>query len=313
MTHYDEELKQLYEQVSRKRRLENIISELTVQQDELLSKAEKLNQIRIKEDKDVKRLEGHGLASLFYGFLGTKEERLTKERQEAYAATLKYDTALKELKEVQYNLTQSSSELEGLLDCDRRYASLLEEKSKSIKASGMPQAEEILKLEELISYSENQKREINEALTAGEKAHAITSSILKSLDSAEGWATMDIISDGFIFDMAKHNHLNEAQTLIEELQIQLRSFKTELADITIDTDLQVNIDGFLKFADYFFDDIFSDFAVMNRIKDSKARILDTQKQIEQVFEKLDYMISETEKKQQADIDKRDELIVKTQL
>lgn len=52
---------------------------------------------------------------------------------------------------------------------------------------------------------------------------------------------------------------------MEYLQSQLRAFRTELADVTISADFQVNIDGFLRFADYVFDGIFADWAVLDRI------------------------------------------------
>ena len=47
--------------------------------------------------------------------------------------------------------------------------------------------------------------------------------------------------------------LDDAQEQIEQLQVELRRFKTELSDVEIAADLQVTVDSFLKFADFFFD------------------------------------------------------------
>ena len=66
-------------------------------------------------------------------------------------------------------------------------------------------------------------------------------------------------------DLAKHSRLDDAQESVEYLQSQLRAFRTELADVTISADFQVNIDGFLRFADYVFDGIFADWAVLDRL------------------------------------------------
>ena len=62
---------------------------------------------------------------------------------------------------------------------------------------------------------------------------------------------------------------------MENLQIQLRRFRTELSDVKIQADIQVRIDGFLRFADFFFDGLFADWAVMDRIgraQDEMARV-----------------------------------------
>jgi len=54
------------------------------------------NSLRRKK-RDVDQLEGMNLTNLFYSILGTKEERLEKERQEYLAAKLKYDQCRDEL------------------------------------------------------------------------------------------------------------------------------------------------------------------------------------------------------------------------
>lgn len=72
-------------------------------------------------------------------------------------------------------------------------------------------------------------------------------------------------------DMVKHSHLDEAQQRVKYLQVQLRRFKTELTDVTIHADIQVSIDGFLRFADYFFDGLFADWAVLDKINNPKLR------------------------------------------
>src|SRR5688572_32413687 len=46
-----------------------------------------------RESADVKRLTGLSVVGLFTSLLGTKEQRLQKERQEAAAASLKLDAA----------------------------------------------------------------------------------------------------------------------------------------------------------------------------------------------------------------------------
>ena len=62
------------------------------------------------------------------------------------------------------------------------------------------------------------------------------------------------------------------EELRELLQGTLRAFKTELTDVEVIADMQVNIDGFLRFADYFFDGLFADWSAMKRISQAQGQV-----------------------------------------
>ena len=70
---------------------------------------------------------------------------------------------------------------------------------------------------------------------------------------------------------------------------KLRRFKTELADIDIHADMQVSIDGFLRFADYFFDGLFADWAVGDKISESQSSVQKVKGQISSALSKLERM------------------------
>ena len=116
--------------------------------------------------------------------------------------------------------------------------------------------------------------------------------------------------DCFITHMAKHNHLDTAQDLISDFQSVLRRFKTELADVRISADMQVSVDGFLRFADYFFDGLFADWAVGDRISNSISSVNHTKEQIGRTLEKLQEMEKATESEIVKLHQKLDDLIVK---
>jgi len=155
-------------------------------------------------------------------------------------------------------------------------------------------AEDILRAEERIAYLDEQAKELKEAQSAGRAALSVADEVLSSLDSADGWATWDLFGGGLIADMAKHGHLDDAQDAVERLQVQLRRFKSELADVSIEADMQVNIDGFLRFADYFFDGLFADWVVKDRISQSDSQVRQTISQIESVLGRLASMARSVE-------------------
>lgn len=134
--------------------------------------------------------------------------------------------------------------------------------------------------------------------------------IQTSLDSAESWGTWDLFGGGLLTDLSKHDELDNAQAMVEKLQIQLRRFKSELADVAVDADLQISVDGFTRFADFFFDGLFADWAVMDRIDQAQIQVRRTRGQIEGVLRKLEGMIGLNQAETQKIRNALDELIVK---
>ena len=294
MNYYDQQLQELLAQCARKRKLEASAAELRRQRDTYAARAEELEQAMQEEQADVDRLEGRSLAAFFYNVVGKMDEKLTKERQEAYAARVKYDAAARELAGAEEDLCRCQAELDTLGDCEVRYAALLREKTQAVKAAGGAVAEQILALEERSAYLESQERELREASAAGQNALSTAEQILESLNSAENWGTWDLVGGGLMADLAKHSRLDDAQESVEYLQSQLRAFRTELADVTIGADFQVNIDGFLRVADYVFDGIFADWAVLDQINRSQAQVEDTRDQISGVLHHLHQMTDQAE-------------------
>lgn len=295
MAYYDEKMQLLRLQIEEKKHKESKLQELYLQRKSLIAKVNGLKKCKLEEQADVERLEGRSLAAFFYGVIGKMDEKLDQEREEAYVASVKYDVAARELHAVEEDIQRYEAALDELRECEEQYEQTLRDKLEEIKSLGTQDAEEISRAEERISYLEGQLKEIKEALRAGQAALEITDSILSSLDSAEGWGTWDLFGGGLISDLVKHGHLDEAQQQVESLQIQLRRFKTELTDVAISADMQVSIDGFLSFADYFFDGLFADWAVLDRINQSQTQVQNTKSQIEHVISRLSAMLSAVDK------------------
>lgn len=309
MTYYDEELQTLQKQLARKKHLQALLKELHSQRAELEQRVSELKAVMDKEQSDVERLEGRGLTALFYGIVGKKEEKLNEQRREAVTARAKYDVATQEMDLVLRRINRYEEELVSYDKVEMRYAYALKQKVQLLKSTATPVSEKILQYEEQLSNLENQKREIKEAISAGTKAKNIANQVLSELDDAEGWGTWDLLGGGLISDLAKHSSLDDAQEEIEHLQVQLRRFKTELADVTIRAEMQVNVDGFLRFADYFFDGLFADWAVLDKIEESQAEVKNIISQIQAVLDKLASMLSRAENEQKTVQAKLDALVV----
>ena len=281
---------ELQQKVARKPSLEAKLLELLTQRREYDREVISLRVAFRKEQEDVEKLKGRSLANYFFQVVGKLDEKLDQEHREAYAAKVKLDAAERELAGIESDISEIQGQLNEIRVAEAQYKDELERKRATLRASGTATADQIIEIEQRIAATEAQKREIKEAISAGYSARGTADLILSELNSADGWNTWDMFGGGgIITHMAKHSHLDSAQDLVSELQSKLRRFKTELADIQITANMQVNVDGFLRFADYFFDGLFADWAVGDRINQSMNSVSSTKSQISRTLDKLSSM------------------------
>lgn len=281
-----DELSLLQAQMTYKKRLEAVLKELKSQQLPLREKAAELEQIMLRERKDVDRLEGRSLAAFFYHMSGKMDEKLDIERREYYAARVKYDACYRELEAIEQDIEATEEDLADLADCEARYAQALEQKRQAIEAAGTPEGRQLVQQKSEMIYLSGQQKELEEAIAAGTDALRTTADILQRIESAKDWATFDLLGGGLLTDFAKHDKLDEAQHMVEDLQVQLQRFNKELADVTIRPHLQLSIDGMLKFADFFLDGLLADLTVLERIKQSLSQVESTREQILTILRQL---------------------------
>ena len=288
MNYYDEELQRLQQEMMEKERADAKLADLYIQQNELEKKAADLKKIMEDEQEDVDRLNRKSLTAFLYRASGKMGEKLSKEEKEAFAAAVKYDAAAKELQAVEEDIAYYEKQASGLPDCKLQYERMLEAKKEEIKESGNIEAEKILEMERQISAIENRRKEVKEAISAGERARSIAEETLEGLQSAKNWGMVDLIGGGIMSDVIKYDKLKTVKDRTSALQMALRTFRTELADVSsrIEGPLQVEVGEFLHFADYFFDGIFTDWMVYDKIKVSKERAEQTYSQIQGILEQL---------------------------
>jgi len=303
-------LHELVEQMARGHKLKAMVETLTAQQAALSREVQELKEQTYREQLDVDRLEGFSLTKLFYQLSGRLDERLEKEEAEACAAALRYDGKRKELDAIERELDTHRREMDSLRGCEAEYAQLLEKKARAMKQMNAYYADRICALEERISYLDAQARETREAIDAGNAALWDIDAIQKSLSSAEGWGTFDLLGGGLISDLAKHSHLDEAQRQVNALQRSLSRFRTELSDVSIQADLQIQVDGFLRFADYFFDGLFADWAVLDRIHNSQSQVSEVDRSVRALLSRLDATLERCAQEREAARRELDELVLK---
>ncbi|MGI1658809.1 MAG: hypothetical protein ACRKFN_07535 [Desulfitobacterium sp.] len=270
-------------------KIDAMLKELEAELQELQAHEYELKRTLEKENIDVEKLQNRGLAAFFYSIIGSLDERIEKERNEVLAAELKYTQAVKDIKDINFSIAKLTSERTNYLQCQIDYDALYAQKRTSLLEKNAETAQMILELTNESNRKRINLKEIDEALLAGERVLSSLNNALSSLSSAAGWGTWDLLGGGLISDLAKHSHLNSAQSDIEEAQMLLREFKTELTDIRVATDINLKTDGFVKFADFFFDGLIADWFMQTRINESQSSIENAKSQVQTIIEKLDQL------------------------
>jgi len=101
-------------------------------------------------------------------------------------------------------------------------------------------------------YHRENIREINEALSAARTAIGKINYAKQSLNNAKNWGVFDMLGGGIISSMVKHSKIDNAQNVLRQVNGLLQKLNRELEDINVPDELNIEMNGFAKFADYFF-------------------------------------------------------------
>ena len=132
----------------------------------------------------------------------------------------------------------------------------------------------------------SQIRELDEAICAGKDVGYALDQMIGQLDSAAGWGTWDILGGGMLATMAKHGRMNDAQNAAFQARQAISRFRTELADVSQLRVPDLQVGEFTSFADYFFDGLFVDLYIQDKIGTARRSAEETAAQVEDLLSQL---------------------------
>jgi hypothetical protein len=273
--------------MARRDKLERTLAMAREERKELEHRLADLARTLHKEQNDVDRLEGKGLAALFHAMLGSKEQRLDTERQELLAARLAHDEAAAELARMAQREAAMIAEITALDGAQEARAELLAEKQAWLEKHGGPAAEELLAMAEEIDRLEALLGEIDEAREHGDQARTHLESMRRSLGGAQSWGVLDMFGGGYMATSVKHDRIDEARARLPDAQVAIREFQRELEDVEMQIAVELDIESFSRFADHFFDGLIFDWRVQNKIKRSYESVVHALAQVSGALERLD--------------------------
>ncbi|MED4228460.1 hypothetical protein [Neobacillus cucumis] len=183
----NEKLVKIQEQLRKKEKYQGQLNEYEREWESIQETIRQLEKALQCEEKDVKRLEGISLASLFAALSGTKEKKLEKEKEEFVLAQYCLEQATLTKKDIEESKRQIENQLSDLVDIENQYENLLLEKERLVKASQSPMAEKVLEMSEQEGILQSKMRELDEAIDAGEEVAQLLDETLLALKKAQSW------------------------------------------------------------------------------------------------------------------------------
>jgi hypothetical protein len=249
-----------------------------------------LRQQLAAEHEDVAKLEGLTLTRVVAGIRGDRDDRLSREQAEAHMAALRVQDAEARAVALQWEHDAAEARWRGMDGAPAAYAAALDAKEQHLRHTGDPRASQIMALAQERGGLGGDLRELEEAQWAAHHAHQALVAVADCLRRASGWSTYDTwLGGGALSSHVKHSRLDEAARAAAAADHHLVVLRTELADLG-GSGLNapgLAVDGLTRFVDVWFDNIFTDLSVGNRIRRAQDNVAGALAQVGHLRAQLD--------------------------
>lgn len=241
------------------------------------------------ETADVADLESVSMTRILAALKGSRESDLDRERAEVQAAAYLVAEAEARLATEQRERESLEQRVAAYGDLDARRTELMAQREAEVQADPA-HADRAARLTDLageVGELRARSVQVEEADAAGREAHAVLQRTAQHLGSAGSWSTYDtFLGGGMLSSMAKHDQLDQAAALMRQADAALSRLGTELADVGLEAVGVVGIDSMTRALDIWFDNIFTDWAVRERIGQASQRVQLLLDQLGQVGQRL---------------------------
>jgi tetratricopeptide (TPR) repeat protein len=221
------------------------------------------------EALDVENLKKESLSVMLMRLIGRYENKLDKETDEMLQAKLEYDRAAERVRELNKEREELSLRIADLRRDKSLYERVLEKREEELRRKPTGEkADKFNALEKEKIEIYKQLTEIEEAISAANRAKQTVDRILEYLNKADNWATYDVwFKGGIITHLNKYGNIDNAEAEFNRLHSQIRDLKRELKDVKMDSSMfYTGVDSATRAIDFWFDNIFTDLNVRERIR-----------------------------------------------
>lgn len=230
-----------------------------------------------KEQRDVEILEREGLQTMFRKFIGDREEKLEKEREEYLRASLRFNELYKSVELIRF-------ELDLLLKKAGEYEKVREQVETLI----------LRREEELMRYDTVRSVELKGIYSRTDKLNQFKVQVEEALSAGQHSLRFLQMLENYLHE-ARHGHmrhqaLDHAADMANKARHHLIHFRNELKDVYNNLELNVNIEieklSALERFGHDISDFISDLILNDKIKKSLVPVRDRLQDCELLLMKL---------------------------
>lgn len=225
------------------------------------------------QSAELRKLETFSPTRIWAALRGNHATELERERAEQDAQEYVVAVAEAKLTTLRQELMAVEHSRDALGDVQERLARALAAKEAWIVAGGRGPAQELSETARALGAARATAKEVQEALTAADRALAALVAAEQALGSAGSWSTYDtFFGGGLITDMVKYDRIDTAEQHMRGADTAMRALSRELADVGLSGVGGVEVTDMTRLFDVWFDNIFSDWSVRSRISEAASRI-----------------------------------------
>jgi hypothetical protein len=272
-------------------------ADLQARQDHLGTELQALQAQYQVEQKDVDRLEHLSLGRVLATLKGSREEALAREKAESDAGRLRVADAQARLEAVRTEHEAALNREDQLVSAPDAYTALLAEKERDLTESGDPRRVTLLNLADERGRLNAELAEMSQAMQAADAARQALSAVEDRLGSASGWNTYDtFFGGGMIATAMEHSRLDDAAAAAAEADRRMAVLRTDLTELdqVAETSPMITLSSATKFVDLWFNNIFTDLAVRDRIKQGQQNVAQSLQMVSAVAERLNAQSAEVQ-------------------
>ncbi len=243
----------------------------------------------VKEQRDVEILEKEGLTTMFRKFLGDREEKLEKEREDYLRASLRFNELYKSVELIRFELNLLEKKQESKQATTSKVKRLMNLREQELMRLNTDQAKKLKGIHAQADKLSKFGVEVEEAYIAGEAALTLVMKAEKFLIAARKMGEQQKWGGRYPgASRTKFSAIDSARKMAYQSRHALIHFGNELKDVYADYKPQFNMDmeDFGKFANVFFDNLITDYFVQAKIAKSLVNVTGTRKNVEIILNAL---------------------------
>jgi hypothetical protein len=227
------------------------------------------------DEKDLARLEHLSLTRVLAALHGSRDDALAREKAESEAGGYRVAQAQQRLDAARAELKTLEDRQSQLAGAPQAYADVLTEKEQYLTHSADGRGARLLALADERGRLTAELMELHRAGNDAGAAVQALADVQDRLGTAANWSTFDTYFDhGMVANAIKHDRIDQAAQAAQEADQRLAALRSDLAELgrSEPTAPRLEISAGFKFADIFFNNIFTDLAVGQQIRDAQDNV-----------------------------------------